>query len=141
MREILSKLLQYPYVKVIIAEVFIFLSWTFDGGTHILAVVYTLILIDTVTGIIIAAKNKEISSKGFFRSPKKCLVYFTMLIVSRLVDKSLPLKIASPIMDAFLVTTEAVSILENLSKLGYPVPTFLVNKLKTFYEQKQLETK
>lgn len=141
MKEILSKLLQYPYIKVVVAQLFLLLAWTFNGEYQILGAVYTLILIDTVTGVIIASKNKEVSSRGFFRSPTKCLVYFTMLMVSRLVDKSLPLKVASPIMDAFLVTTEAVSILENLSKLGYPVPTFLVNKLKTFYEQKQMGTK
>jgi phage-related holin len=40
-------------------------------------------------------------------------------------------------MDSFLVLTEAISILENISKLGFPVPTTLVKLLKTYYDKKQ----
>ena len=64
-----------------------------------------------------------------------------MLATARLVDKQLPVHIASPIIDAFLSTTEAVSIFENLAKLGFPVPIILINKLKVFYENKQEDKK
>ena len=40
-------------------------------------------------------------------------------------------------MDAFLVTTEAVSILENFAKMGYPTPTLLINKLKALFKDEE----
>ena len=139
MKSILEKLVSHPYLKLIVAEIFMFWSWCFEGKTQIVFAVYLLILIDTVTGVIYAVRTKNVNSRDFSRSPMKCLIYFIMLLVSRIVDRTLPIPLASPIMDAFLVTTESVSILENFSKLGYPVPTFLVNKLKPFYETKQTE--
>jgi len=60
-----------------------------------------------------------------------------MLIVGRLVDKTYQVAWVSAIIDGFIATTEAISILENISKLGYPVPLFLVTKLKAFYEKKE----
>lgn len=136
MKNIFIKLTEYPLYKILVAQIFLFLSWIFNGKTEIVMAVYTLIVIDTITGVWIAAKSSNITSRGFFRAPVKCAVYFAMLAVSRLVDRTMPIPLAAPVMDAFLVTTESVSILENFSKLGYPVPMFLVTKLKTFYENK-----
>jgi toxin secretion/phage lysis holin len=134
-----EKILDHWQLKLIVAYIFTGISWAFDGKVEILYVVYSLIAIDTFTGVWAVIRLdgiKGISSKAFFRSPKKFLVYLIMMYVSRMVDRGLPVHIASPIMDAFLVTTEGVSILENFAKLGYPVPVFLISKLKALYEKK-----
>lgn len=139
MKEILRRLFDYVEVKLLLAHFFVFLSWSFDGKTQIIYTVYSLIALDTVTGIWAVFRIegvKGLSSRKFFRAPMKFVVYLTFLYVSRAVDKGLPVNLAAPIMDAFLVTTEAVSILENFSKLGYPVPTFLISKLKSYFEKK-----
>lgn len=134
-KDVLIKLQDQAPLKMFVGIILTMLSWVFKGDVEIVIVIYTLIFFDTFTGVWIALNNHSVSSRGFFRSPVKCMVYFMMIIISRLVDKTLPITIASPVMDAFLVTTEAVSILENLSKLGFPVPTFLIKRLKTFYEK------
>lgn len=131
----MKKLLENPDLKMVVAAFFTYLANQFDGKVEIVWTIFALIIIDTLTGTWIAFKNNEISSRGFGRSPRKLFAYLTMLLVSRYVDQHLPVKIASPVMDAFLVTTEAVSILENFAKLGYPVPMFLVKRLKNFYEK------
>lgn len=135
-KNIFEKLTEFALLKWLVANFFVLLAWSFNGKVEVLATIYILIALDTVTGVWIAAKKNEVSSRGFYRVVTKCFVYFIMLLVGRLVDKNIPLPIAAPILDAFLVTTEAVSILENFSKLGFPVPTILVNKLKAFYEKK-----
>jgi toxin secretion/phage lysis holin len=110
-------------------------SWIFNGETQILVSVYVLILLDTTTGAAYAAKTKTISSRGIYRTAVKCLVYFVMLTVGRIVDKHAPIQFAAPIMDSFLVMTEALSILENLAKLGFPVPTKLMQKLHVYWDK------
>jgi hypothetical protein len=50
-----------------------------------------------------------------------------MLITAALVDKSTPVGFAVPITASFLSMTEAISIFENISKLGFLVPTKLLS--------------
>ncbi len=137
MKEIIFKIIGFSNLKWLMSFIFLLFSWIFNGSAEILATIYILILLDTITGLRIASIKKEVSSHKFFRVATKCLVYFIMLIIGRLVDKHVPIKFAAPIMDSFLVITESISILENFSKLGYPVPTMLVNKLKSYYEKKE----
>lgn len=137
-----SKLFDLIPVKLIVAQLFLGLSWAFDGKVQIIATIYALIIFDTFTGIWAAIKRKDVSSRAFYRVVTKTVAYSIMAVVGRLVDKNIPLPVAGPIIDAFLVTTEAVSILENFGKIGIPVPMFLINKLKSFYiDKEKQETK
>ena len=139
LKHVFSKLLDMIPMKIIIATLFTGISWVFDGKVQILATIYILIFLDTFTGVWFAVRQKSVSSRGFYRVITKCFAYFIMIVVGRLVDKNIPLPLASPIIDAFLVTTEAVSILENLGKLQFPIPMALITKLKSFYENKKEE--
>lgn len=136
LKHILFQLVENFHIKGLFSLIFLILSWIFEGKVEILAIIYILIFIDTFTGLQVAMRQKVVSSNKFYRVVTKCAAYFTMMMVSRLVDKTIPLPFAAPIMDSFLVTTEAFSILENFDKLGFPVPTILVNKLKSYYEKK-----
>lgn len=133
-----SKIVEFFHIKAIMACLMVGFAWVFGGDYQILISIYALILIDTGTGLWYAAKQKKVSSRGFYRVAVKCLVYFTMLVMARIVDKHAPLSIpfAATIMESFLVGTEAFSILENFSKLGFPVPTKLVKMLKIYYDKK-----
>lgn len=135
--DIIHKLLALPSIKLFMSVIFILSSWIFNGDVEIIYAVFALIAIDTFSGVWIAVKGNSVTSRDFFRSPRKCFVYMIFLIVSRICDKHLPVHITAPVIDAFLVTTETISIFENFAKLGFPVPTFLISKLKVFYENKQ----
>lgn len=143
-QHVFEKLGEFFHMKLLFGLIFAFLSWSFDGSVEVMAIIFSLIVIDTATGTIFAIKNKFLAKKGLFtgnpadifnsrgiyRGPIKLVVFFMMILVSRLVDKTIPLHFASPIMDTFLVSTEGYSILENFAKLGYNVPTVIINKLK-----------
>lgn len=141
LKEIIYKLLDHWHLKAVFAYLALLISWTFNGQVEVIFVVTSLLLIDVITGTMVAFKTHTFSSRGFFRSPVKFLVYFLMLIVSRLADKSLPVQVLSPVMDSFIVVTEAISILENIYKLGFPVPHILVKRLKAYYEKNSSQSK
>lgn len=128
--EKLSHLVQAFPIKIIFTSIISYFTYCFDGKYTILGSLFALIVFDTFTGVWCAVKAKEVSSRGFYRTTVKCLVYFIMLIVARIVDKSVLIPFASTIMDSFLVVTEAISILENISKLGFMVPQVIISKLK-----------
>lgn len=144
LRHVFENLGQFFHLKLFFALCFTFLSWSFDGSMEIMATLCTLIIIDTLTGTGLAIRNKILlskglytgdqkaifSSRGLYRGPIKLIVYFLMLLVSRLVDKHITPQFASPIIDAFLVSTEGYSILENFAKMGFGIPLSLIEKLK-----------
>jgi phage-related holin len=143
-RHVFEKIGEFFHLKLFFAITFTFLSWSFDGSVEIIITIFALIVFDTITGTSIAIRNKLLSNKGLYtgdpkyifssrgiyRGPAKVLVYFIMILVSRLVDKHIVPHVASPMMDAFLVSTEGYSILENFAKMGFSVPTTLIGKLK-----------
>lgn len=136
MGRVLLKIIDFFHVKIVLAFLFAYLASVFKGNYDILVSLYLMILIDTITGVYVAIRAQTVSSRGFYRVAIKCLVYFAMLLISRLVDKHCPLNLSSTIMDSFLVITEAISILENLGKLGFPVPTKLLAMLKITKDKK-----
>lgn len=134
--DLLKNIINFFPIKAILSLIGLSLSWIFNGDVEILKTIYILIGIDTFLGIWYAGKCRELSSRGFYRVAVKCTIYFLMIIVGRLVDKHAPIGFAAPIMDSFLVGTEAFSILENISKLGFPVPQKLIKLMKVSYEKK-----
>lgn len=111
------------------------MEFVFGTTPHFLGVVLGLIVLDTCTGVWKAAKQGNVSSRGFFKFSAKILVYWIMLAAAALVDKSLPFKFALPIMISFLSLTEMISILENVAILGWPVPTKLVKTLRDYNDK------
>jgi phage-related holin len=151
LRHVFEKLGEFFHMKLFFAYLFTLLSWIFDGSLEIVVTIFLLILIDTFTGTLIALRNKRLfskglysgpeagifSSRGMYRGPLKLTVYFIFILVSRLVDKHIPLPFASPMIDTFIVTTESYSIFENFGKMGFAAPTALIEKLKNLSLKKE----
>lgn len=101
-------------------------------------ILLALLILDTVTGMVVAIRHRRFSSRGLAKLLKKVIPYTVSIITVRLLEIGmLPLfetTILSEVMIAFLQITEAVSILENLTLLGVPIPsnfiTILLNNLK-----------
>lgn len=123
-------------IKTVIGILMVFISWSFNGEYQALMAISALLVTDFLTGTHYALRSGTWSSRRSLSGVAKFARYLTYMMVARMVDKVVPLPFASPLMDTYIVITEAGSILENFSKLGHPVPTILINKLKTFYEKK-----
>lgn len=123
-------------VKMVIGFIAVFISWGFNGEYQALQAILCLIAADFLTGTHCALRTGTWNSKRAVSSAAKLGRYVMFMLVARMIDKVVPLPFASPLMDTFIAVTEAGSILENFGKMGYPVPTILLNKLKTFYEKK-----
>lgn len=125
-----------PELKAIMAGLMIALSWSFNGEYQALIAIYTLVVFDFCTGTYCAVVNGVWSSRRSLAGIGKFFRYLVYMMIARMIDKVVPLPFASPLMDTYIVVTEAGSILENFSKIGYAVPTLLLSKLKHFYDKK-----
>jgi len=142
-KHVLLSLIDKPTVKTACALLVCVLEWVFGANKELVVVVFSLLAIDSLFGMTIAFKNKELSSAGFFRFASKIVVYMLLMTTAALVDKALPINFSMAIMCSFLAVTEGLSIMENVSILGFPVPSKLISKLKVVsdpnYKKKKIE--
>lgn len=109
-------------VKLIVGSVFA----VFTPFRVALWILLAFIVIDTITGCCNAIKTRKFSSKRFQKAVKKIFTYFTTIIVIRMLEVGIaPLfdtTLITKFITTFLILTEAISILENLTLCGVPLP-------------------
>ena len=99
------------------------------GNQNLLMALFTLIIIDMLTGIMAAYKQHEIvSSRKAFKTGTKSIVYALFIAAANLVNTIAPwANFTVPTVASFLALTELISIMENSAKLGYSMPQRILN--------------
>lgn len=127
-----------PTIAKIAAAVVLFLSFLFgDLYDDAIIAVVMLMLFDTILGVRSAwVEGNAITSRKFSRVVWKGFVYMVSISAAFFLDQTLPFVIAQTTMIAFVATTEFISILENMGRLGYATPKKLLNQLQDFKSSK-----
>jgi toxin secretion/phage lysis holin len=123
----LKAILQQWPEKTIFGVIFAYFSSVCTTFLILLA----LILMDTVTGITQALQMKRFSSRLLRKAVKKIFVYSLCIVTTRLMEQGFSYFFQTTVITqtviGFLIVTEALSILENLTLMGAPLPKGLVN--------------
>ena len=109
------------------------LGFLFGEVTGIFWALIAFMSLDYITGIIAAIARGELSSKTGFTGLAKKLLILVFVAVGHIVDTYV-LSGAAAAMSAvmlFYIANEGISIIENSSKLGLPIP----DKLKKIMVQ------
>ena len=94
------------------------------------------IALDYISGIIKAYTNKELSSKIGFRGILKKVGVLIIVAVGVLVDRITGDSGAvRSLVIYYFVANEGLSIIENLSQTGLPIPKSIKNALKILKDQ------
>lgn len=121
----------WTYLQVVIAALGGWLGWLLGGLDGFLYALIIFIIVDYITGIMVAIINRELSSeigaRGIF---KKILIFILVgiahIIDSRLIGEGSVLRTA---VIFFYLSNEGISIMENASRIGLPVPQRLKDVL------------
>lgn len=120
-------------VQLIFTAIGGFLGYFLGGFDGFLIALTTFVVIDYLTGVMVAIVQRKLSSEVGFRGICKKVLIFTLVAVGHIIDTQL-LKDGSVIRTAvifFYLSNEGISILENAALIGLPIP----EKLKTVLEQ------
>lgn len=120
-------------IQVVFAAVGGFLGWILGGMDGLLYTLIAFVVLDYLTGVIVAIIEKKLSSEIGFKGILKKVLIFVLVGIGNMVD-TLLLKNGSAVRTAiifFYVSNEGISILENCTRAGLPVP----DKLKAVLEQ------
>ncbi len=99
-------------------------SYLFGGWSALLSILLTFVVLDYITGFLAAAREGKLNSEtGLWGIAKKVAIFF-VVAVAHLVDTTLG--DAHFFRDAaifFYLANELLSIVENIGRLGVPIPT------------------
>ena len=120
-------------VQVIFAAIGGYIGYFLGGIDGFMYALITFVVIDYITGLMVAVVEKKLSSEVGFRGIFKKVLIFTLVGIANIIDVHL-IKNGSAIRTAvifFYVSNEGISIIENSAKIGLPIP----KKLKDILEQ------
>ena len=110
-----------------------FLGWFLGGLDGFLYVLLIFMVVDYITGVLCAVNEHKLSSEIGFRGLTRKVLILLLIGIAHCLDIYL-LKNGSAIRTAtifFYISNEGISLLENTSRLGLPVP----DKLKSILQQ------
>lgn len=117
----------------IVAVVATFFTYIFGGWDAALSILIIFMVLDYLTGVIYAYTVKSLNSEvGFKGLIKKCMI-LVVLIIGVMLDRMLGngTWVFRTLVCYFYIANEGVSLLENISNLGVPIP----NKIRNALEQ------
>ena len=116
--------------NTIIATLGIYITWLFGSWDIAIQVLVAFMIIDYVTGVIVAYINGEIDSAIGFKGILKKVLILIALIVGVLLDRLVGIEWTfRTVVCYFFIANEGLSILENIGKTGLPLPNKLKDKL------------
>jgi len=118
-------------IKIFFSIIGAFLGFILGGVDAFLYTLIAFVIIDYVSGVLVAISQKKVSSKVGFNGIAKKIMLFGLVAVANLIDCNLlghnVLRTATIF---FYLSNELISIIENADNLGLPVPEKLRNILE-----------
>ncbi|MGM0792439.1 MAG: phage holin family protein [Bacillota bacterium] len=131
------------FVQTVIAAVGGWLGWFLGGLDGFLYALIIFVIVDYITGIMVAIINKELSSEIGARGIFKKILIFILVAIAHIIDSRL-IGEGSVIRTAvifFYLSNEGISIIENSTRIGLPVPQKLKDVLAQLHGKAKGEDK
>ncbi|EJO5348316.1 phage holin family protein [Clostridium botulinum] len=126
-------------MQMIFASIGGWIGWMLGGADGFLYALITFVVIDYLTGIMASILEQKLSSEVGFRGIFKKVLTFVLVGVAHIIDFYI-IGSGSAIRTAvifFYISNEGISILENTSKIGLPIPERLKNVLEQLKEEEK----
>ncbi len=127
------------FIKGVFTAIGGYLGYVLGGHDSFLYALIAFVVIDYITGVMLAIIRKEVSSSIGFKGIFKKIMVFLMVAIGHTIDAYL-IGNGGAIRTAvifFYISNEGISILENSANIGLPIP----EKLKEILVQLKDENK
>lgn len=124
-------------IQMIFASIGGWIGWILGGADGFLYALIAFVVIDYLTGIMASILEQRLSSEVGFRGILKKILTFVLVGVANIIDSYL-IGNGSAIRTAvifFYISNEGISILENATRIGLPIPERLKNVLEQLKEE------
>ncbi len=131
----------FNLIKAVFTAIGGYLGYILGGQDSFLYALIAFIVIDYITGVMLAILKKRLSSSVGFNGIFKKVMIFMIVAVAHTLDAHL-INSGGAIRTAvifFYISNEGISILENSANIGLPIPEKLKNVLVQLKEGKKYD--
>ena len=128
-------------IQIVITAIGGWLGWFLGGCDGLLYALIAFAAVDYVTGVMCAIVDKKLSSSVGFKGIFRKVLIFVMVGIAHILDAQV-IGNGSVLRTAvifFYISNEGVSLLENASHLGLPVPEAVKVVLKQLHDRAEEE--
>ncbi|MGL5972655.1 MAG: phage holin family protein [Oscillospiraceae bacterium] len=114
----------WSYIQIIFTALGGFLGWLLGGADGFLYALIAFVVIDYLTGVMCAIVDKKLSSNVGFKGICRKVLIFCLVGIGNILDVYV-LQDGGVLRTAvifFYLSNEGISLLENATHLGLPVP-------------------
>ena len=114
-----------------------FIGWFLGGADGFMYALIAFVVIDYITGVFCAITDKSLSSGVGFKGICRKVLIFVLVGIGNIIDVYV-LGDSSVLRTAvifFYLSNEGVSLLENASRLGLPIPDKLKDVLSQLHDK------
>lgn len=116
------------------------LGYFFGGFDVMMTTLLVFVAIDYISGLLNAIAKKELSSNVGFKGIAKKVLILLLVGSANLLGVALEIEGLRYVIISFYLANEGISIIENASKLGVPVPQKLKQVLAQLKEGEKNES-
>lgn len=123
----------WSFTQAVITTLGGILGWFLGGLDGLLYTLIVFVVLDYVTGLLNAINEKKLSSETGFKGIAKKIIIFMLVGIAHILDAHIlgQIGVLRSAVIFFYLSNEGISILENASKIGLPIP----QKLQDILEQ------
>ena len=123
----------WTYTQMVIAGIGGWLGWLLGGYDVFLYALIAFVVLDYLLGVMCAIIEKHLSSDVGARGIFKKVVIFSLVGVAHIIDQNIigDGGVLRTAVIFFYLSNEGISIIENATRLGLPIPA----KLRDILEQ------
>lgn len=124
-------------IQFILAAVGGWLGWFLGGCDGLLCALLSFVVADYLTGLMCAFANKNLSSEVGFKGIFRKILIFMLVGVANILDVQVIGSgcVMRTAVIFFYISNEGISLLENASRLGLPIPQKLKTVLKQLHDK------
>jgi len=124
----------------VISALGVFIDWLFDGLGTLTYVLIVLIVADCISNIMQGIINKKLCAVVSIRKIFQKLLILLLVVVANIVDTYLIGSDGSPLKTSitfFYIVNHGISLLNNATAIGLPVPKVLKDILVKIQKEKE----
>jgi len=122
-------------IKLVCSVIVGFIIKHLGGWDIALESLFTLTVLDFITGVIVAICDKSLSSNIAIKGIAKKIGIYTLIAVVEVGGKYMGNEDLRNIVVGFFIAAEAISVIENWGNFGLPIPPQLKNILADLKER------
>ncbi|MBQ6407621.1 MAG: phage holin family protein [Butyrivibrio sp.] len=126
-------------IQMVFAAIGGWLGYFLGGCDGLIIALVVFVVVDYLTGILCAIEDKSLSSEVGFKGIAKKVVIFLLVGIANILDVEV-IGTGSVLRTAvifFYLSNEGISILENSTHLGLPVPKKLKDVLEQIHDRSE----